>query len=82
METLLYMMASTTHKSIKRALSNYITQLRSTTILLDGNYLKEIGFKPGPIYREILDRLLDARLNGEVKTLLDEVEFVRKNWKA
>jgi tRNA nucleotidyltransferase (CCA-adding enzyme) len=81
-ETLLYMMASTTHKSIKRAVSNYITQLRSTTTLLDGNYLKEIGFKPGPIYREILDRLLDARLNGEVKTLLDEVEFVRKNWKV
>ncbi len=81
-ETLLYMMASTTHKSIKRAVSSYITQLRSTTTLLDGKYLKEIGFKPGPLYREILDRLLDARLNGEVKTLLDEVEFVRETWKV
>jgi tRNA nucleotidyltransferase (CCA-adding enzyme) len=79
-ETLLYMMASTTHESVKRAVSNYITQLRSTTTLLNGQYLKETGFKPGPIYREILDRLLDARLNGEVKTLLDEVEFVRNNW--
>jgi tRNA nucleotidyltransferase (CCA-adding enzyme) len=82
METLLYMMASTTHKSIKRAVSNYITRLRSTATLLDGKYLKEIGFEPGPVYREILDRLLDARLNGEVKTLLDEVEFVRENWKV
>jgi tRNA nucleotidyltransferase (CCA-adding enzyme) len=50
--------------------------------LLSGKYLKETGFKPGPIYREILDRLLDARLNGEVETLLDEVEFVRKNWQV
>jgi tRNA nucleotidyltransferase (CCA-adding enzyme) len=50
--------------------------------LLDGRYLKEIGVKPGPVYREILESLLDARLNGEVSTLLDEVEFVRKNWKV
>jgi tRNA nucleotidyltransferase (CCA-adding enzyme) len=82
METLLYIMASTTHKSIKRAISYYITRLRSTTTLLDGKYLRETGFEPGPVYREILDSLLDARLNGEVKTLLDEVEFVRKNWKV
>ncbi len=81
-ESLLYIMACTTRNSIKRAISDYITRLRSTKTLLTGKYLKEIGFKPGPIYREILDSLLDARLNGEVKTLLDEVEFVRKNWKV
>ncbi|MCK4388945.1 MAG: CBS domain-containing protein [Desulfobacterales bacterium] len=81
-ETLLYMMASTTRESIKRAISNYITRLRSTTTFLNGNDLKEIGFKPGPLFREILDSLLDARLNGEVKTRLNEIEFVRRNWKA
>ena len=81
-ETLLYMMASTTRESIKRAISNYITRLRSTTTFLNGNDLKEMGFKPGPLFREILDSLLDARLNGEVKTRLNEIEFVRRNWKA
>lgn len=75
-------MASTTHESIKQAISNYITRLRSMTTLIDGKYLKEIGLKPGPVYREILESLLDARLNGEVRTLLDEVGFVRKNWKV
>ncbi|MES0362663.1 MAG: CBS domain-containing protein [Desulfobacteria bacterium] len=81
-ETLLYIMASATRESVKQAISNYITRLRSVTTLLDGRYLKEIGVKPGPVYREILESLLDARLNGEVSTLLDEVEFVRKNWKV
>jgi tRNA nucleotidyltransferase (CCA-adding enzyme) len=81
-ETLLYIMASAIRESIKQAISNYITRLRSVTTLLDGRYLKEIGVKPGPVYREILESLLDARLNGEVSTLLDEVEFVRKNWKV
>jgi len=81
-ETLLYIMASATRESSKQAISHYITRLGSVTTLLDGRYLKEIGVKPGPVYREILESLLDARLNGEVSTLLDEVEFVRKNWKV
>lgn len=81
-ETLLYIMASATHKSVKRAVSNYITRLRSTKTFLGGNDLKEMGLEPGPVYREILTSLLDARLNGEVKTRADEVEFVRKNWKV
>jgi tRNA nucleotidyltransferase (CCA-adding enzyme) len=79
-ETLLYIMASTTRDSTKQAISNYITQLRSIKTLLDGRYLKEKGVRPGPVYREILESLLDARLNGEVTTLLDEVEFVQKKW--
>ena len=41
--------------------------------------VKEMGIEPGPIYRIILDGLLDARLNGEVKTREDEVRFVIKS---
>lgn len=81
-ETLLYIMASSTRDPVKRAISKYITQLRSTTILLTGNDLKEMGFEPGPVYRDILSGLLDARLNGEVKTRTDEAAFVRANWKV
>ncbi|MBW2172673.1 MAG: CBS domain-containing protein, partial [Deltaproteobacteria bacterium] len=79
-ETLLYIMASSTRDPVKRAISKYITQLRSTTTLLTGNDLKEMGFEPGPVYRDILSGLLDARLNGEVKTRTDEAAFVRENW--
>jgi tRNA nucleotidyltransferase (CCA-adding enzyme) len=81
-ETLLYIMASTTRDSIKRAISKYITQLKSTTTLLTGNDLKEMGFKPGPAYRDILSSLLDTRLNGEIKSRQDEIAFVRKHWQT
>jgi tRNA nucleotidyltransferase (CCA-adding enzyme) len=37
-----------------------------------------MGLKPGPIYKKILDRLLEARLNGEVKTKADERELAKK----
>jgi tRNA nucleotidyltransferase (CCA-adding enzyme) len=80
-ETLLYIMASSTREPVKRAISKYITQLRSASTLLTGNDLKEMGFEPGPVYREILSGLLDARLNGEVKTRTDEVAFVRTHFR-
>jgi tRNA nucleotidyltransferase (CCA-adding enzyme) len=81
-ETLLYIMASSPRDPVKRAVSKYITQLRSTTTFLTGYDLKEMGFEPGPVFREILSGLLDARLNGEVETRTDEVAFVRKRWKT
>jgi len=79
-EILLYMMASANRDSIKRAISTYITKLRLVKTLLTGNDLKEMGYEPGPIFREILSGLRDARLNDEVKTRQDEEAFVRMNW--
>ena len=79
-EVLLYMMAITTREGVRRAISHYFTRLRPTTTFLKGDDLKELGFKPGPIYRKILEELLDARLNGDLKTRKDEVEFVMNHW--
>jgi tRNA nucleotidyltransferase (CCA-adding enzyme) len=79
-EILLYMMASTARERVRRAISRYFTTLRPTTTFLKGNDLKKMGFEPGPIYREILDSLLDARLNGKLRTREDEVGFVNRQW--
>jgi tRNA nucleotidyltransferase (CCA-adding enzyme) len=81
-EILLYIMARAAHEGVRRAISNYFTRLRSEAALLKGNDLKEMGFEPGPIYREIMGSLLDARLNGQIKTRQDEVEFVRNHWQV
>ena len=34
--------------------------------------------KPGPVYREILQAVLDARLDGQLKTKDDEIDFARR----
>jgi tRNA nucleotidyltransferase (CCA-adding enzyme) len=81
-EHLLYMMASTTREEVRKAISHYFTKLRSMTTILKGHDLQKMGLKPGPVYREILDGLLDARLNQEVKTRADEVQFVENNWRT
>jgi tRNA nucleotidyltransferase (CCA-adding enzyme) len=79
-EVLLYMMAVTTREGVRRAISHYFTRLRPTGTFLKGDDLKALGFKPGPIFRKILEALLDARLNGDLKTREDEIGFVMNQW--
>ena len=79
-EILLYMMARANNRTIKRLLSNYFTKLKGARSLLKGRDLKTMGFPPGPLFKEILEALLEARLNNEVVTREDEKAFVRKRY--
>jgi tRNA nucleotidyltransferase (CCA-adding enzyme) len=44
---------------------------------LTGDDLKRMGIKPGPVYRRILSKLLEARLNGTVNDEDDERTLVQ-----
>jgi len=37
-----------------------------------------MGLKPGPVYRQVLEAVLDARLDGAIKSKDDEIEFARQ----
>jgi tRNA nucleotidyltransferase (CCA-adding enzyme) len=76
-ELILYMMAKTRSVRVKRSISNYFTKLRYVTPSIQGKDLMQMGIPPGPIYKRILDAVLDAQLNGELKTKSDEMTFVR-----
>jgi tRNA nucleotidyltransferase (CCA-adding enzyme) len=72
------MMAKTRKDNVKKAISSYFTHLRYIRPSIKGRDLKKLGLPPGPIYREILQAALDAKLNGELKTHMDELDFARK----
>ncbi|MBI9084038.1 MAG: CBS domain-containing protein [Desulfobacterales bacterium] len=76
-EPILYMMAVTRKKRVKQAISRYFTQLRFVRPQLDGKALLDMGLAPGPVFRKILDAILDAKLNGSLETLAEEMEFAR-----
>jgi tRNA nucleotidyltransferase (CCA-adding enzyme) len=76
-DILLFMMAKADNENIKRLISLYFTKLRGTETMLTGKDLKALGLAPGPLYREVFDRLLEARLNNRVNTKDDELDFVR-----
>jgi len=80
LEGLLWAMAKGDEEKIRRAFSFYFTELVKVRPLLDGEGLKEMGFRPGPIFRKILGALRDARLNGQVRTLEEEKAFVVKKF--
>lgn len=44
--------------------------------LLTGNDLKALGFRPGPAFKEILDAVEDAQLNGKIATREQAVDLV------
>ncbi len=39
-----------------------------------------MGYKRGPIYKTILNHLLEAKLDGVVESRADEIEFVKRNY--
>ncbi|MDF1613917.1 CBS domain-containing protein [Desulfurivibrio dismutans] len=79
-EGLLYLLAISRKKAAKKAISLYVTELSSVRPELNGHDLKVLGYRPGPVFRQILDQLLDARLDGQVKNREEELVFVRRNF--
>ena len=79
-EALLFTMAKTDKNYIKKAISLYFTQLKRTRILLTGEDIKELGIAPGKIFKRILDNLLEAKLDGRVKTKEEEINFIKENY--
>jgi tRNA nucleotidyltransferase (CCA-adding enzyme) len=76
-ETVLYVMAKANSEKTRRLISLYFTKLRPTRIDLRGTDLLSMGFEPGPIFKEIMESVLEARMNETVKTKADELRFVK-----
>jgi tRNA nucleotidyltransferase (CCA-adding enzyme) len=52
--------------NIRRQVWRYLTVWQQIQPVLTGNDLRQLGYKPGPQYRQILDNLLAATLDGEI----------------
>jgi tRNA nucleotidyltransferase (CCA-adding enzyme) len=55
----------------------YLDRLRWVRPTIRGEFLKSQGVEPGPVYRQILDRLLYARLDGKIRTASEEEVMAR-----
>ncbi|SEA65674.1 tRNA nucleotidyltransferase (CCA-adding enzyme) [Desulfuromusa kysingii] len=81
-EIILYLMACSDQENLRRWLSLYTTELRKEKIILNGDDLITLGFKPGRSFQEIFIALLKARLNQEIQTRDDEIGFVKANFQV
>jgi tRNA nucleotidyltransferase (CCA-adding enzyme) len=76
---MLILIAVRCDRSIRRQIWKYLTVWVQIQPLLTGNDLRRLGYKPGSQYRQILDSLLAATLDGEVFDRASAEDFIKSN---
>jgi tRNA nucleotidyltransferase (CCA-adding enzyme) len=79
-EARILILATLVRGSKREAVSQYLTDSWRIVPVLRGEDLRRLGFRPGPIYREIFAALRSARLDGQLRTRRDEVSFVLRRF--
>ena len=64
---------------IGHRLKLYLNELRCIKPILDGDDLIALGVPQGPHIGKLLHDLLEARLDGQVKTRQDEIDFIQSS---
>ena len=77
---LLVLIAVHSSRAIRRQLWHYFTNLATVQAPLNGNDLKRLGYKPGPHYKEMLDALLAATLDGMIQNQADAKVFLEQHY--
>ena len=77
-ELLLYMMAVAHQEKIKKAISLFVTDLQYVNVSVTGKDIKNLGIEPSPLYGEIFRSLQAEKLDGNIKTFDDEIEYIKQ----
>ncbi|MBW4509481.1 MAG: CBS domain-containing protein [Scytonematopsis contorta HA4267-MV1] len=65
---------------IRQKIWHYFTILRHVQPILNGNDLKKMGYKPSPNFKKMLDDLLAATLDGNLKNRYEAEDFLANNY--
>lgn len=76
-EIIIYFHIISERKS-QKMIVKYLSLRNKWIPAVSGNDLKILGIKPGPIYKIILDRLREAKAEGEISSRDQEISFVKE----
>lgn len=76
----LILIAVKSPRLIRRSIWRYVTCWAKVQPPLNGHDLKTLGYKPGPQYRQILDHLLAAKLDGVIGDRTEAETFLLSNY--
>ena len=62
---------------VRQRLDLYERALSAVAPTIDGHFVRSLGVPPGPVYGEILDRVRDALLDGQIHSRQEEEELAR-----
>jgi tRNA nucleotidyltransferase (CCA-adding enzyme) len=61
---------------VRESIHRYVDQWAHTTTVMTGHDLRLLGLAPGPVYHELLNELLYARLDGQISTEEEERAYL------
>jgi len=76
-QTILYAMSKCSSEEAQKAISMYLTTLRNTLPEITGTDLIALGLKPGPLFKDILSALTEARIEEKVSSREDELDYIK-----
>ncbi len=77
-EILLVLCMISGEKKVINRIILYINNLKNIKTYISGKDLRDLGVKPGPEYKLLLEEVLAAKLNGSLQTYKDELEFLKR----
>ena len=66
------------HDLARKRIERFALEWRHQRPLADGNDLKRRGLPPGPAYRDILQRLRFAWIDGEIQSQAEEIQLLER----
>ncbi|MCX7792899.1 MAG: CBS domain-containing protein [Thermodesulfovibrionales bacterium] len=75
----IFLMASVLDdREVKKLCIRYLTELKDIKPAITGKDLLKLGIQPGPKYSRIFREILYEKLRGRLKTLEEEIDFVKR----
>lgn len=78
-EAIVLLMAKVRKPDIIKRINEFLEEHNGMKLAVTGEDLKKIGFVPGPHFKEILTRALDAKIDKAIKNKNDEIEFIKQH---
>ena len=77
LESVLFFMAKAREED-QQKIGRYLMEWMDIKTEIGGKELIELGLTPGPLFGKILNKVLEAKIRGEVRDREDELTFVKK----
>jgi len=77
-ELLIVLLSAAGDESLFAAVSAYLTRISKIKLSINGDTLKSLGLRPGPVYSEILRAVIVEKISGKIATREEEIASARR----
>lgn len=77
-EAVILLLARSQSRAAISRIKAYIENYSALRANIRGHDIKEMGLKPGPRFKKILEKVLHRKIDGFLKTKEDEIDYVKK----